>query len=114
MSINVTVTLSPTTQTAFHDRVKSTACPDPSGAFLSMTGPQCHETVSIDMGVSDDPTSFCAVYRLSADHPECISGPVFEERVEYLIGWKAPDKGNKHDFYLLRDPDSADGSLHSG
>ena len=43
-----------------------------------------------------------------ASRNDCYSGPVFDERVSYFVGWKAPAKGNKHDFFLLRDPDSAD------
>lgn len=123
--INLTVTLSPTSQLAFHNRVKTPSsctgvncCNNPPSPVVDdgVFPPEvtCHETVSIDLGAADDPTTFCAIYSLSADHPECISGLVSDNtRVEYLIGWKAPDKGNKHDFFLLRDPDADDPNYDS-
>jgi len=106
--INLTVTLTPTTQAQFQARLKSATCPNPPEPFFSYSGATCHETVSIDVPPGDDPTTFCAVYTLHADPPHCVGGTLSTDRVEYLVGWKAPDKGNKHDFYLLRDPDVDD------
>jgi len=109
---NVTVTLTPTDQAVFHNRLKSAMCATPP-APLSDDGigtPEvtCNETVMLDVGASDNPTSFCAVYSVSASSNSCYSGPILQQRVEYLVGWKAPAKGNKHDFFLLRDPDTLD------
>jgi hypothetical protein len=115
-SFSVTVQLKPTTQAAFHDRLKSTMCTTPPAPLSDDgTGPPevtCNETVLIDVGVNDDPTSFCAVYSVSVNPipplNTCYTGGVFNEQVEYLVGWQAPAKGNKHDFFLLRDPDQYD------
>jgi len=114
---SVQVTLFPTTQTAFHDRLKSTTCTTPPSPLFDdgLPPPEvtCNETVVLDVGAADDPTSFCAVYRVTPSRNDCYSGPVFDERVSYFVGWKAPAKGNKHDFFLLRDPDSADPNYNS-
>ena len=43
--------------------------------------------------------------------PTVHRGTSLHRAIDYLVGWKAPVKGNKHDFFLLRDPDSFDGRV---
>jgi hypothetical protein len=110
---SLTVTLIPTEQAAFHTRLKSETCPTPPAPLSDDgTGPPevtCNETVMLDVGAADNPTSYCAVYHIDQPVPNnCYSGPIFDQRLAYIVGWKAPAKGNKHDFFLLRDPDSFD------
>jgi hypothetical protein len=112
-SFAVTVTLVPTTQQSFHDRLRSplTACNDPTKnppAPLSDDGvapPEvtCNETVVQD--VNGDQMGFCAVYHVQVDQADMNC---YSPGVEYFVGWKAPAKGNKHDYFLLRDPDALD------
>jgi len=110
---NVTVTLVPTRQTDFHDRLRSatTVCNNPTknppaplvDDGLGTPEVTCNETVVQD--VNGNQEGFCAVYHVSVAPTDYSC---FGSGVEYLVGWKAPAKGNKHDYFLLRDPDALD------
>jgi len=111
----LTVQLIPTTQTTFHPRVSNlcTVAPLPPPLFDDGVGaPEvtCNETVILDVGAGDDPTSFCAVYHVFQPSPStCLptTTPSWVGPVDYIVG-SAVAKGNKHDYFLLRDPDIAD------
>ena len=69
---------------------------------------ECNVTVDVD---GDGLVDKCAVYQVSFTTPPTsgcyTAGP---KVVGYTIGWQDPVvKKNKHDYMLLRDPDSADG-----
>jgi hypothetical protein len=64
----------------------------------------------IDLGTGDDPTSFCAVYHVFQPFPSTCSPSTASSwvgPVDYIVG-SALAKGNKHYYFLLRDPDTAD------
>jgi hypothetical protein len=105
------VQLISTTQLSFHPRVSS-LCTQAPPALLEPPTITCNETVMVDLGgAADDPTSFCAVYRVNQPFNvppstnTCWVGPV-----DYIVG-SSLAKGNKHDYFLLRDPDTFDTAL---
>jgi hypothetical protein len=92
------VQLIPTTQLTFHPRVSS-SCTGTPPALVEPPTITCN-----------DPTSFCAVYHVFQPFPStCAPGtaPSWVGPVDYIVG-SSLAKGNKHDYFLLRDPDSAD------
>jgi len=103
------VQLIPTTQLTFHPRVSS-LCTGTPPALVEPPTITCNETVMVDLGLGDDPTSFCAIYHVYQPFPAtCAPGtaPSWVGPVDYIVG-SSLAKGNKHDYVLLRDPDSAD------
>ena len=76
----------------------ATTPPEPSLSDDGAAEVTCNETVSIDMGVSDDPTSFCAVYHLSADQPRMHQRPGLRGASRVPRWLESPGQGQQARF----------------